>query len=46
MKNINVKLEMRALDAEKAGMEADNQHRLSCGESILYGDDEFFVLAG
>lgn len=32
------------LNCERAGMEAENAHRLSCGESIAYGDDEFQAL--
>jgi len=32
------------LNCERAGMEAENAHRLSCGESIAYGDREFQAL--
>lgn len=38
-------LEMHALDAERAGMEAENQHRVNNGHSIAYGDEAFFLLA-
>lgn len=30
-----------ALNAEVAGMQAENQHRTSCGQSVAYGYDEF-----
>ena len=29
------------LNCEVAGMQAENTHRLSCGNSIAYGADEF-----
>lgn len=29
------------LNAEIAGMVAENQHRISCGESIAYGKEAF-----
>ncbi len=32
------------LNCERAGMEAENAHRLSIGESIAYGADEFNAL--
>lgn len=32
------------LNCERAGMEAENAHRLSVGESIAYGADEFRAL--
>lgn len=28
-------------NARVAGMQAENQHRLSCGEPVAYADDEF-----
>lgn len=32
------------LNCERAGMEAENAHRLSIGESVAYGADEFQAL--
>lgn len=29
------------LNCEVAGMQAENTHRLSCGNSVAYGADEF-----
>jgi len=29
---------------EMEGMIAENQHRLSCGESVAYGEDAFLLL--
>lgn len=29
------------LNCRVAGMQAANQHRLSCGDSVAYGEDEF-----
>ncbi len=46
-KEMNVMLEIKALDAEKAGMEAANTYRMriGCGVSRTYGDKDFFALA-
>jgi hypothetical protein len=30
-----------AVNARVAGMQAENQHRLSCGNSIAYGNEAF-----
>lgn len=32
------------LNCERAGMEAENAHRLSVGQSIAYGDEAFQAL--
>lgn len=32
------------LNCRVAGMQAENQHRLSCGNSIAYASDEFFAV--
>jgi hypothetical protein len=32
--------------AEIAGMQAENQHRLSLGQSIAYGEEAFAGIAG
>ncbi len=32
------------LNCRVAGMVAANQHRMSCGNSIMYGDDEFMAV--
>lgn len=39
---------LTAADAliEAFGMVAENQHRLSCGHSVAYGDEAFSSLAG
>lgn len=34
-----------AANARIAGMQAANQHRLSCGDSIMYNEDHFAVEA-
>lgn len=39
-----VMAQVALLNCERAGMEAENAHRLSLGESIAYGADEFHAL--
>lgn len=39
-----VMAQVALLNCERAGMEAENAHRLSLGESIAYGADEFNAL--
>lgn len=34
-----------AAQARIAGMQAENQHRLACGDSIAYGEDAFNIEA-
>lgn len=43
--NIDKRIELEALLTIRAGYEAENTHRLSCGHSIAYGADEFTDLA-
>ena len=33
--------QMALLNCEVAGMQAENQHRMNCGLTLAYGDDEF-----
>lgn len=39
-----VMAQIALLNTERAGMEAENQHRLACGHSIAYGMDAFAEL--
>ena len=32
------------LNCRVAGMQAENQHRAACGNSVAYGADEFFAV--
>lgn len=36
-----VMAQIALLNCEVAGMQAENTHRLSCGNSVAYGADEF-----
>ena len=36
--------EMEAIKADIAGMIAENQHRVQCGDAIAYDKDAFFNL--
>jgi hypothetical protein len=36
-----VMAQIALLNCEVAGMQAENTHRLSCGQSVAYGADEF-----
>lgn len=45
MKNINIELEMRALDAERDAMHEANIERDQQGHSHAYGSEAFFELA-
>jgi hypothetical protein len=36
-----VMAQIALLNCEVAGMQAENHHRMACGNSIAYGDDEF-----
>ena len=45
MNKINIELEMRALDAERVGMEAANQNSLHIGNGTVYDEFKFFALA-
>jgi len=38
-------IQLEALITEREGMLAENQHRISCGNSIAYGMDNFNVIA-
>lgn len=45
MKNLNIELEMRALDAERDAMREENFDRDQQGYAHAYGPDAFFELA-
>lgn len=36
-----VMAQVALLNAEVAGMQAENRHRMNCGDSIAYGDEAF-----
>jgi hypothetical protein len=42
---LNIRLQMEALISEREGMIAENQHRLSVGQSVAYGEDSFMLNA-
>ncbi len=43
--NAYVLAQVALLNCERAGMEAENTHRISIGQSIAYGDEAFQALA-
>lgn len=45
MQNLNIELEMRALDAERGAMREENFDRDRYGYAHAYGPDAFFELA-
>jgi len=43
--DLDERIELEALLTIRAGYEAENNHRMSCGHSIAYGADHFIELA-
>lgn len=44
--NLRIYAFIQATVARIEGMKAENQYRMSCGNSPAYGEDAFFIEAG